>query len=75
VTILVEDDGTGVQEPNDMLQHYGMPIMRERAAQLGGSLRVVESQTGGTRVELTFSLRDSDHNGSRHDVLQKLSDH
>jgi two-component system nitrate/nitrite sensor histidine kinase NarX len=61
VRVVIEDNGTGVQEQIDMLHHYGMPIMRERAAWLGGGLQVTETPGGGTRVELTFSLRDSDH--------------
>jgi two-component system nitrate/nitrite sensor histidine kinase NarX len=74
VQILVEDNGTGMREYNDMLHHYGMPIMRERAARLGGSLQVTESRGGGTRVELTFSLSDADPIDSHQGGMQELSD-
>jgi two-component system nitrate/nitrite sensor histidine kinase NarX len=70
VRILVEDNGTGMQEQIDMLHHYGLPIMRERATWLGGDLQVTESPGGGTRVELTFSLRDYDQNEIQQGVLR-----
>ena len=57
-----------------MLHHYGLPIMRERAAWLGGDLQVTETPGGGTRVELTFSLRDHDHSEFQQGVLQQLND-
>ena len=74
VTVLIEDDGSGLQEQTDMLHHYGMPIMRERAEWLGGNLQVSEPEGGGTRVRLTFSLTDGEHRENQHSRLQKLSD-
>jgi two-component system nitrate/nitrite sensor histidine kinase NarX len=55
--ILIEDDGIGI---NDQVygspgEHIGLTIMRERAARLGGKLRV-ESESGeGTRIVLEIN--------------------
>ncbi|MEN8178275.1 MAG: histidine kinase [Pseudomonadota bacterium] len=43
VTLLVEDDGGGFGEQHDMMQHYGLPIMKERAEWLGGELQIDDS--------------------------------
>lgn len=54
--VLVEDDGIGIQEPADggPGEHLGLKILHERAARIGGTLRI-ESESGeGTRVILTF---------------------
>jgi two-component system, NarL family, sensor kinase len=45
----VEDDGRGV--PADARQGVGLRSMQERASELGGRLRVVPRQGGGTVVE------------------------
>ena len=50
VTITVEDDGVGIGDQGDMMQHYGLPIMKERAEWLGGNLQVV------TTAEVLFPL-------------------
>lgn len=61
--VLIEDDGEGFGgEPGaDALDdHFGLSIMRERAALIGGELRL-ESEAGeGTRIVLRF-----DHDASR----------
>ncbi|HQU15649.1 MAG: ATP-binding protein [Gammaproteobacteria bacterium] len=56
--LLVEDDGAGFDAPASSQgkpgEHLGLIIMQERAAHVGGELRI-ESETGeGTRIELTF---------------------
>jgi nitrate/nitrite-specific signal transduction histidine kinase len=68
VTILIQDNGTGLQKRTDMLQHYGLPIMQERAESLGGKLQVSEAQSGGTRIKLAFSLTPSDHSDTPQSV-------
>lgn len=56
----VEDDGIGI-EPVLLRQgrpgHWGLLGMRERAALLGGRLRIVAGALGGTVVELRLSGR------------------
>ena len=54
----VEDDGTGMpQAAPDTATHYGLAVMRERAARLGGTLDVTARPGGGTRVALVFALQ------------------
>jgi two-component system nitrate/nitrite sensor histidine kinase NarX len=54
----VADDGVGVQKKNDqsstMGKSFGLTIMRERAARLGGKLIVESRPAGGTVVRLAF---------------------
>jgi two-component system, NarL family, nitrate/nitrite sensor histidine kinase NarX len=59
VEVLVEDDGRGV--PNDLnddadASHYGIPIMRQRAARLGGRFEIGARAGGGTRVRVWAPL-------------------
>ncbi len=55
--LLIEDDGEGFGGdgwPDSLDDHFGLSIMRERAAAIGGELKV-ESEAGeGTRIELSF---------------------
>lgn len=54
--VLIEDDGIGIQEPAVSApgEHLGLKILNERAARIGGTLRI-ESEAGeGTRVTLKF---------------------
>jgi len=57
VLVTVDDDGVGVQDAEAPMHHYGLAIMRDRAATLGGTLRISRRSQGGTRVELDFSPR------------------
>ena len=60
VEVVVEDDGDGimvVEPPTDGESHYGLDIMRQRAATLGGALDVQARGGGGTRVHLWFPAR------------------
>ncbi len=69
ITLLVEDDGTGIDEESDMMLHYGLPIMKERAERLDGILDISESPSGGTSIRLSFSASDTppreQHNENR----------
>jgi len=53
-TVTVDDDGSGFDGMAADTGHYGLSIMRERTASLGGTLEIVRRPTGGTRVRLVF---------------------
>ena len=57
VNIRIEDDGVGTA-PGAQARpsHYGLEIMRERAARLGGELRVGPRAGGGTCVQCSFPM-------------------
>jgi len=57
-TVVVEDDGCGFdpEAVRDSSGHFGLLIMRARAARLGGHLTVDSRPGGGTRVVLTWPL-------------------
>lgn len=57
VRVTVDDDGVGIVEAEPPPHHYGLAIMRDRAATLGGTLRAFRRPEGGTRVELDFAPR------------------
>lgn len=56
VSVTVDDDGIGCTpvEPGNP-HHYGLAIMQERARGLGGNVRILRRDAGGTRVELRFT--------------------
>lgn len=55
-SVLIEDDGAGFDGGRDAAPgHFGLLIMRERAAKLGGELRFEPCPNGrGTRILLSF---------------------
>ena len=55
LTLTVEDDGCGLGAPDDGRPgegHFGIVLMRERAASIGGRLTVGPGAAGGTRIRL-----------------------
>ncbi len=54
----VEDNGVGTLSPAE--GHYGITIMRERAQNIGGSIRVESTKGLGTCVQLYFPEPGSD---------------
>ena len=56
--VCVEDDGAGFAPgAGDRYEHFGLAIMRERAARLGGELRIDSPASGGARLTLSFPVR------------------
>jgi two-component system nitrate/nitrite sensor histidine kinase NarX len=55
----VADDGVGLttHATSDMGKSFGLTIMRERAAKLGGKLTIESRPAGGTIVRLSFPAR------------------
>ncbi len=73
IELTVEDNGIGIDLQSDMMQHYGLPIMKERAEWLGGDLSVSEAKDGGTRIVLRFAINDSDHNTPDNNLSEQLN--
>lgn len=55
LSVVVEDDGLGLEPGQVEAGHYGLGIMRERARSLRGDCRVEPREGGGTRVHLRFA--------------------
>jgi two-component system nitrate/nitrite sensor histidine kinase NarX len=72
VTIIVEDNGIGIDEEHDMMLHYGLPIMKERAEWLGGTLTIGESEEGGTSVKLTFTISETEQTTPHKKLTQRI---
>jgi len=58
ITLRIEDDGMGMQEPQANHPGMGLRIMRHRATMMGGSFRV-ERMARGTAVACTFKNPDN----------------
>jgi signal transduction histidine kinase len=56
VALRVVDDGCGIPQTHSDSSHdgFGLRSMRERAAALGGSLRVAPAKRGGTELEVVL---------------------
>jgi signal transduction histidine kinase len=50
----VEDDGIGFDPASAERNGFGLIAMRERAAAIGGELRVESRPSAGTRVEVVI---------------------
>ncbi|MDH4050082.1 MAG: GAF domain-containing protein [Rubrivivax sp.] len=57
--IVVDDDGSGLPSgpPLEGEAHFGLGIMRQRAAMLGGAIEFARRREGGTRVRLRFPVQ------------------
>lgn len=55
VSVIIDDDGVGIPDSPEKLNHYGMAIMQERSKNLGGRLSITNRSEGGTRVEFSFA--------------------
>ncbi len=64
--ILIEDDGIGINKKvyGSAGEHVGLTIMRERAARIGGDLRIESEPGEGTRVVLDISHRAAEEKAS-----------
>jgi len=59
ISVMIDDDGIGLDAKQSEMHHYGMSIMQERARSLGGSFHVQTRAVGGTRILFRF------HTGER----------
>ncbi len=54
VHVVIEDNGVGLPPEIPVSHHYGLTIMRDRAAILQGQIHIEPRAEGGTRVDLAF---------------------
>jgi two-component system nitrate/nitrite sensor histidine kinase NarX len=54
IEVSIEDDGVGIGELRSPHGHFGLAIMRDRAALVAGALSVAARAPAGTRVQLRF---------------------
>lgn len=54
--VVVEDDGAGLPAPGRLASpsHFGIDIMRQRAARLGGEFQIAAREGGGTRMRVVI---------------------
>lgn len=57
VELEVKDDGVGFVPEEVVPGHYGLRNMSERAARLGGSVRILSAPGEGTRIQVTLPAR------------------
>jgi len=55
VTVSVVDDGVGIPDGPEKMNHYGLDIMKERAKLLAGSISMERAGERGTIVTFVFS--------------------
>jgi len=54
IELTIDDDGIGIPDTPEKLNHYGLAIMNERSRQLGGEVKILTREQGGTRVRFDF---------------------
>jgi two-component system nitrate/nitrite sensor histidine kinase NarX len=54
IELCIKDDGVGLHESAEKLNHYGLTIMQERSRDLNGDIRIENRNGKGTRVALRF---------------------
>ena len=50
----MKDDGVGINDDPEKLNHYGLAIMKERSRHLNGDLEIRRRDEKGTIVEFSF---------------------
>ncbi|MFC6439787.1 histidine kinase [Bowmanella sp. JS7-9] len=55
IELAVEDNGVGIPEAAEKLNHYGLAIMQERSKHLAGNIDIKPRTTGGTGVYFSFT--------------------
>ena len=55
VELKITDDGIGLPENAEKVNHYGLAIMQERSRNLGGEIKISRLESGGTEVCFTFT--------------------
>ncbi|MGF1910975.1 nitrate/nitrite two-component system sensor histidine kinase NarQ [Vibrio kasasachensis] len=58
--IKIIDDGVGIDNQENKLNHYGLSIMHERASRLNGQLTINTASQKGCEIELTYPRTKDD---------------
>jgi len=61
IHLTVEDNGIGMPDDTNKLNHYGLAIMQERSQHLNGALTLSNGALGGTKVAMCFSPKYLNH--------------
>ncbi len=54
INLVIEDDGIGLGSDPEKLNHYGLAIMKERAAQLGADITIEPNLPSGTIIKVNY---------------------
>lgn len=71
IELKISDDGIGIQQAPEKLNHYGLAIMNERSRHLKGHIAISAPASGGTQVVFSFLpeyLREQETIKLRHDL-------
>ena len=55
ISMAIEDDGIGISNHPEKMNHYGMAIIQERSNQLQGQVKIKRREEGGTGVYFHFT--------------------
>lgn len=55
IDLAIEDNGVGITQNAEKMNHYGLAIMQERSKQLGGEIQIRRREQGGTGVYFSFT--------------------
>ncbi|WP_241971682.1 ATP-binding protein [Aliidiomarina sanyensis] len=55
ILLSIEDNGVGIPDTPEKLNHYGLAIIRERGRHLGGEVNIKKRPEGGTGVYFEFT--------------------
>ncbi len=64
IEVTIDDDGVGINTAQAPVHHFGLAIMRDRAASLNGACTIARRDAGGTRVRLSFMPASISRSGS-----------
>lgn len=54
IELCIEDNGVGIPDQAEKMNHYGLAIMQERSRHLGGTIEIKRRSEGGTGVYFSF---------------------
>jgi len=74
ISVTIDDDGIGICDKAERVNHYGLAIMSERAQGLGGDIKITRRSEGGTRVQLEFQLHHGDKDNRRVENQKRLTE-